>query len=260
MALLLAATVPASSPPTPQQYEASQIAQSGSLGLMLYTLDRAAWVTTDALLRKMPRERLTGAGGYVVELGETMALHVTYFRGTAANARAIYGADVVDGKVVRDELLADVPLTSRQTALAQAREVALAAVAAKGEAPCTPSPFNTVVMPTSGDRPIPVYILSAQKEAKSYPMGGHHRVIVGTDGAVLSSRPFSVACLNMEVPKLPKGSRPVGLFVNHLLDPVPTEIHVFASYTLGMPLFVGTQDKRLWQVMGKQIAAVPRKE
>ena len=50
------------------------------------------------------------------------------------------------------------------------------------------------------------------------------------------------------------GATPAGLVVNHLLDPVPTEIHVFASYSLQMPLFVATRDKRLWRVEGAAIS------
>ncbi len=41
--------------------------------------------------------------------------------------------------------------------------------------------------------------------------------------------------------------------VTHLLDPVPTEIHVFASYNLRMPVFVATADKRVWKVQGSDI-------
>jgi hypothetical protein len=41
--------------------------------------------------------------------------------------------------------------------------------------------------------------------------------------------------------------------VNRLLDPVPTEIHVFASYSLRMPVFVATPEKRVWEVQGSKI-------
>jgi hypothetical protein len=57
----------------------------------------------------------------------------------------------------------------------------------------------------------------------------------------------------MKVPKLPAGATPVGFMINNLLDPVPTELHVFASYSLGMPLYVATPDKRVWQVKRSDI-------
>jgi hypothetical protein len=36
--------------------------------------------------------------------------------------------------------------------------------------------------------------------------------------------------------------------VNHLLDPAPTEIHVFTSYSMRIPVFVSTRDARVWKV------------
>jgi hypothetical protein len=32
------------------------------------------------------------------------------------------------------------------------------------------------------------------------------------------------------------------LVVTHLLDPIPTEIHVFTALAAGLPVFVGTED------------------
>lgn len=78
-------------------------------------------------------------------------------------------------------------------------------------------------------------------------------MIVGPDGTVSGSRPYSVSCLNMARPNLPAGATPVGVMVNHLLDPAPTEIHVFTSYSMRMPLFVSTRDARTWKVEGAKI-------
>ncbi|WP_147276219.1 hypothetical protein [Sphingomonas aracearum] len=231
-----------------------RIAQSASLGRLLYTFDRAAWVSSDALTDTVPKDRLTGIGGYVVEPSDAQTLRVTYYRGSAAAAQAFFVAEVREGKVVRKELLATpVALTAAQVRLARAREVAADRARERSYKPCTPVPFNTVVLPSRDDGPVAVYLLSAQQDAKTYPMGGNYRVIVGPDGKVLASRPYSVSCLNLTVPQLPAGAKPVGFMVNHLLDPVPTELHVLASYHLRMPVFVTTPDKRSWQVQGSSI-------
>jgi hypothetical protein len=38
------------------------------------------------------------------------------------------------------------------------------------------------------------------------------------------------------------------MFITHLLDPVPTEIHVFTAFGSGLPLYVGVRDGRLYSV------------
>ena len=231
-----------------------RIAQASGIGSMLYAYDRAAWVSSDALTAAIPKEQLAALGGYVVEPVEPHILRVTYYRGAVADAQAFFIADVRDGKVIRQDVLANpIPLTAAQTMLARARDVAAQHAQARAYKPCTPLPFNTVVLPSRGARPVAVYLLSAQQDADTYPVGGHYRVIVGPDDKALGSRPYSVSCLNMARPTLPAGATPVGVMVNHLLDPAPTEIHVFTSYAMRMPLFVSTRNARVWKVEDAKI-------
>ncbi|WP_242149266.1 hypothetical protein [Sphingomonas sp. BAUL-RG-20F-R05-02] len=237
-----------------------RIAQSSSVGQILYAFDRAAWVSTDALRATAPKQQLTGSGGYIVEPIDAQTLHVTYYHGDTAHAQAFFVADVRNGKVEQKTLLDQpVALTPRQLTLAKARDIAAQRAKERAYKPCTPSPFNTVVLPSRSGGPIAVYLLSAQQDAGTYPLGGNFRVIIGPDGQVLASRPYSVGCINMTAPKLPAGAKPVGFVVNDLLDPVPTEIHVFASYSMHMPIFVTTPDHRLWKVQGAAITPADRK-
>jgi hypothetical protein len=47
------------------------------------------------------------------------------------------------------------------------------------------------------------------------------------------------------------------MVVTHLLDPVPTEIHMFTSLTSGLPLFVGIGDPpRMYEVSNRGIRLV----
>ena len=254
----IAPPVPGTVPSGPSDEQ--RIVEAGNIGRLIYTYDRAAWVSSDALTATIPKEQLTGIGGYVVEPSDAEALRVTYYRGSATAAKAFFVADVREGKVVGKELLAtSAALTANQMLLARAREAAAVRSRERSYKPCTPLPFNTVVIPSRNGGPVAVYLLSAQQDAGTYPMGGNYRVIVAPNGAVLASRPYSVSCLNLTVPKLPSGAKPVGFMVSHLLDPVPTEIHVFASYNLRMPLFVATSDKRVWEVKGSKIALSPAK-
>ena len=265
--MLLAVPQAQAAPPTTPTTPAAPAAPAGDarrldqvawLGRMLYTFDRAAWVSTDALLAKVSKDKLAGVGGYVVEPGEGEVLHVTYYMGTGDAARAFFVADVRGGKVTASTMLAaPTPLTPAQAMLARARDVAAKAAVERGYKPCTSAPFNTVVLPLGKDGPTAVYLLTPQKDAQHYPIGGHFRVVVGPDGAVLAKRPYSVSCLSVPLAKLPKGAAPVALTVNYLLEPTPSELHVFASYNLGLPLVVATSDNSVWQVAGSRITKVP---
>lgn len=243
---------------TPSQADA--IAAASRTGALLYALDRATWVGSDAAVEAFGRERLAGVGGYVVEPGDKDRLLVTFFRGEGATARAFFRATVQGGQVVaRDKLAVPAQLTGPQAALAAARTLAGAEAVRRGYAPCTAAPFNTVTVPplAPGD-PIEVYLLSAQLSTDSWPLGGHYRVTV-QDGTVRSARPFSRSCLDMTLPRLPSGAKPAGLFVNHVLDAIPTEIHVFTSYAARLPLFVAIRGERVWAVTGARITPTAMK-
>ena len=235
------------------------VAQAGLIGGLLFTLDRAAWVSSDALMASVPKDQMQAGGGYVVEAVDQRTLRATYYRGEGEAARAFFVADVQAGKVVSRQRLAElVALTPHQLLLARARAIAADYARQNSLAPCTASPFNTVLMPSRNNGPIAVYLLSAQVDNASYPVGGHYRVVVSPEGKVLSSRAYSKSCINMGLPKRSSGKAPAGLVVSHLLDPVPTEMHVFASFSLQLPLYVITPDKRLWKVKGRDITVVPQ--
>ena len=54
-------------------------------------------------------------------------------------------------------------------------------------------------------------------------------------------------------------SQPAPVAVTHLLDPLPTEIHVFLSIWTGHPLVVVAGDpQRLFAVTPDRIAEIPR--
>jgi hypothetical protein len=82
-------------------------------------------------------------------------------------------------------------------------------------------------------------------------MGGAYRVETDWRGSrVLSKRAFSKACIPM-----PTGPDAASVVVTHLLDPHPTEIHVFLSLLSSQPIFVGTIENRLlWVVKAGDIA------
>lgn len=113
---------------------------------------------------------------------------------------------------------------------------------------CVDKPFNTVVLPpASPEAPISVYFLTPQTEVASVPAGRDYRVDVSADDKTGPVRAFTNSCIS--VPSDRAANKPEALVLTHLLDPTPTEIHVFTMLAAGLPLYVSTtQNKRLWVV------------
>jgi hypothetical protein len=59
-----APALPGAAPPLPSAEQ--RVAQSASIGRLLYLFDRAAWTSTDAVTATVAKDQLTGVGGYVV--------------------------------------------------------------------------------------------------------------------------------------------------------------------------------------------------
>ncbi len=254
-AALIAASAPAQPAPSPAVEEAARLRSVGERGKLLFDLDRAAWVAADDLLKKVRDPAAAGVQGYVVE-PDGAGFAVTFFGGEAGRQAGIYVARIADGRVISGQMIPAaerIVLTPRQIRFAAARSAASRAIQ---ERACTGRPYNVaLVPPPSLDAPIDVYLTSPQTETAVYPFGGHFLVTVGADGRVLSQRKFTNSCMNMRIPRASKRSgTPAAAVVSHLLDPVPTEIHVFLSLTMGKPVYVMTSDpQRLWAVEGTAI-------
>lgn len=129
---------------------------------------------------------------------------------------------------------------------------------ASGKARCANSPFNVVVLPQEAGQPTLVYLLTPMETAGEYPFGGHYRIDVDPDGTVTSERAFTMTCLNIGAPPAGAGAGAMAV-VSHVLDPTPTEIHVFMSLWMGQPVGVVTSPKEVWSINGDQIELVQMK-
>jgi hypothetical protein len=82
--------------------------------------------------------------------------------------------------------------------------------------------------------------------------GGHFRYDFSLDGKLLEAqRAFTRSCFNIDAPDEKKG-KPVAFMLTHLLDPTPTEIHVFLSRLHGQTVYVMTE-AGTWSVDGGTI-------
>lgn len=229
-------------------------------GDLIYALDQAAWVSTDAMLAQIPNPRSVGVSGWIVE-GTVNPFHVTYYRADPERPTAVFTAEVVNNRVISTHLLGsgeDNRLTPIEVRMIRAREVA----GQQKTQLCTSGAKNAVVLPpVTVNEPVSVYVLTSQVKTGEYPAGGHYEFDIDADGKVISSRTFTRACLNLTQAPLAKGQKPVAVFITHLLDTTPTEIHVFLSRWMGLPVVVATPSSlpaapgppRMWVVDGDQI-------
>jgi hypothetical protein len=256
---LIAAAVPATAhaQDKPAKLSAEQRAATDlalARGRLIYAYDQAAWHGTDAMVAKIKEpEKLLG--GWIVD-GPASSPTLIFFDKDAADPHAVYIAEFRDNKLTADRVLD--PASPERT-LSPERKAMIAALqkgkqawrAAKPVYCADRSPNSVVLPPERPGGPHLVYILTPQVENLAYPLGGHFRIEIGADGRAGASRGFTKSCITM---KAEPDMKATSLFITHLLDPVPTEIHVFTSLTAGMPVGVGTTaNDMLWWVTGSGI-------
>ncbi len=235
---------------TPVAAQDSVVEHIAARGKVMYLYDRAAWLTTDDMLVRLPQARHSELGGWIVT-PVLAGAHVDYFgKNTAAN-RVIYAADLIDGTVANARVYPAgggptlAPLALR---MLRARQAATAELGRHSAwRPCTSAPFNTIVLPPQANGSVAVYFLTPQTVANSLPFGGHFKVEVTADDKAGESRAFTRSCINLAKPQNQKDA-PVAMFLTHLMDQHPTEIHVFEQLYAGIPLVVATGPKQMWKI------------
>lgn len=254
---LVLALAPIAALADPTAAELSAASEAEARGAEIYAYDQAAWHSTDQLLvdlkkRKSSMEQVSreGMAGYVVEPAGTGLLLATYYGVKDGKTVAMARYWVRGSKVERGGFLKqgdDPALSPMALLLVETRRKTIDAAIADKVFICTKGQPNTVVLPPRADGSIPAYLLSASVQTGRFPAGGHYRYVFGGDGTLLSSRAFTKACVDVDTAGLPKKAE--GFGVSHMLDPQPTEIHVFVSYNVPVKLFVITDANRsLWLV------------
>lgn len=219
------------------------VQQAVNLGWLVYSYDQAAWHGTDAMLEDVPDARTRGIAGWIVNDIED-GWETVFFRPAGSGYEAVW-ASVYDGrKVIRRTTYA---AGERQFVPS---EVALveASLLVRGQKVdrCSAKPFNTVVIPTGKpDGGLYAYLLVPQETTNVVPLGGHYRFEI-VDGKIAGQRQFTKSCIALPLEQ--DGKRPNSLFITHLLDQTPTEIHVFSVFAAELPMFVGTGQDRIWAV------------
>ena len=221
-----------------------------SRGWLMYAYDQAAWHGTDDMAAKMP-DFASKAEGWIVD-GPANATHLIFYSKDSDNPKAVYVADFRDLKLISSKVLGpsdDATLTPAQLGLIKARRRAKTALFDAKVGFCAKAAPNSIVLPPERPGgPYLVYFMTPQTSNATVPIGGHFLFEVAADGTVSSPRPFSKSCLELPVRKTGETDADMA-FVTSLLDPVPTEIHVFTMISMHLPLVVATtQNKLLWSL------------
>jgi len=234
--------------------EVSRIERTEDLGRRIYLHDVYAAQATALLLAHGVDLADVSARGWITE-GRENGCTVTFVGGDPEQWQSVCVVTFAE-RTEPNIILVDRDLSETQAAMFNARQLALENV----EKSCSDA-YNTVVIPRVDGPGWLAYALAATNDPNLIIVGGHYRVTASADGrTVLERRGFTKDCLVLSKrPKdLPPGVEATAYTLGHILDDIPTEVHVFLSLLYGKPLYVMTADRRLWSVEGGKITMLKR--
>lgn len=222
------------------------------VGSLMFEHDRAAYRVTDALAALGKLEDAKFQGWITEPTDEGI---VVTFVGIHDDGRVLghhrgvlHGVEMTVGAIESYE--EPIELNTEQASRFRARQ---AAVAAEFVA-CSDS-YNTVVLPNEQDGKATwlVYMVPASTDPEVTLIGGFHRFRVdAASGEILEQRAFTNSCLRVQ-----SAENVEALTLTHLLDPIPTEVHVFIVHALQKPMYLmTTQNRRIWFIGDKDIQLV----
>lgn len=235
----------------PPDQETAALKAAETTGLIIYRHDHAAAVATDAAFLLPQFKKDARVRGWITEEQPDRILVTFIDQSPAALYRVSVSRDGIAGPA--NALETPATLTPFEAGAANARAAAMAS-----EFQSCSERYNTVVLPLPrSDAPENswvVYLIPGTKKANVVPLGGMYRLEINGSN-VISMRGFTRSCISLQ-----NDSEAVALMVSHLLDPIPTEAHVFWSTWAKKPLYISTPPNgTVWAVEGGEIRLVKRK-
>ncbi len=236
-------TAPTATAGAPAGGTEAQLRAAEALGERLLRLDRAAWVGSDMLMAAQRGRGDARVTGWITVERENR-IDVVFVDATPS---ALYRVSVdAEGRPAGPVDVAPAPLSPADVAQAQARAVALANVP-----PSCSGFYNPVLVPGEAEGDWIVYVIPGTQDAGILPVGGAWRFDV-RDGQIVSRRAFTNGCIALDNHGEDSNR---AFIVSHVLDQIPTEIHVFWSLWSGKPIFV-TTGSGIWAIEQGKIRAV----
>jgi len=248
-------------PPQPlSRAEIAELAADVERGRLIASIARAGQIATQDMLVRVPDPGAAGISGWIA-MPEGNGTTVTFYAEGADGAApaAVYRSSVLGGRVVSHQVFLTgtrPPLGPIEARMAAARR----ATDGLDHQPCGGQDFNVfVVPPTTPSGPIDVYQFSAQSQRGHYPLGGHYKTTVASDGSVSATHGLAAVCADTAVADTPAGSPAAPIRIAPIADALPNELHVFLTMWTGHPLIVTAGDPaRNFAVGSDRIAEMPR--
>jgi hypothetical protein len=235
--------------------EIAAVERTAERGRLLVAIARAGFIASQDMLTRLSDPAGAGITGWIAE-PQGNGLDVTFYAAGESGPVAVYRASVLGTRVVSREIFlgADRPaLSPLQARMAAAR----AATDPIEHTLCSERPFDVLVMPPAApDGSIDVYQITPPSRGRLL-LGGHFRSTVAPGNTISETRGFAATCTEIDIPPAAAGTRPAPIGVTHLLDPAPTELHLYLAQIAGRPLLVATgEPQRVWLVTPDRIAEV----
>lgn len=226
-------------------------------GTMLYLFDQAAWHSSDILVEKAGDPgKLPLAGRVVVPVRD--GLEAIYYGKNAKGRFIILSAQMRNGKFEDIQFIGDgsgPPLSAEANRFADILEKWMSGeLGGEKHWFCNKANPNFVLLPGSKQDHFSLYLMTPQIDRNVFPFGGHHRIDIA-NGEIASERTFSKSCLDFDMSNAPT-QEPM-MFVNHLLDALPTEVHVFTALAAQVPVVVMTAaNDKSWLIQPRKTSVV----
>jgi hypothetical protein len=229
--------------------EVQLIKEAEEIGRMIYEKDKFAAWATDLMFERVPNPNGGGIRGWITckRGADYVVLFVSPLGDELMSPYQVVFKGQRHPQFIHKKRL----LSEEEAAMFRARRHFMDII----KEPCSEK-YNTVVLPIKNEDGWLVYALAATTNPQTIVVGGHYRATISNNGNdILSQRGFTKSCLNLSTDPsdMPSGAEPAAYTVSHLLDDVPTEIHVFLSLVYRKPFYVITRDDRLWRIEGDTI-------
>ena len=231
--------------------QSAAVQQAVAVGIRLYQHDQAAWHSTDAMLADLPATVRTTVHGWVTEEID-QGIRVSFL--TDGQPRVVYQALYRNAAVVSKGQV-DLPLTELQERLNAARLLAIHS----SYMPCSAN-YNSVALPratpSADGSDVDVYLMPGTTDPNAALFGGFYRVAVDTRaGLVRDVHAFTNSCIALSLQSPNAAERTAALAISQIIGDTPTEVHVFQSFTMRLPVFVATRSGT-WEVAGADVHLV----
>lgn len=242
----------AASDDTVPEHQRKAIAVAETIGRLVYLHDKAAWLSTDALLAASAFQSPPGKmKGWVTGQVEEGRIGIAYLADVNGEIVAFARADTWPGT----ERVADArglqptePLTPAEHRLYTAIQLAQSA---DGVLNCSSHPLNVVAFEDPQRKDTTLVFLMSPWSNEGAPLGGFEMLRIDADGNTILERFAQTrGCLVMTNADLAQAS---ALTLTHVTSPAPTAFHVFLSLQYGKPVYVSTSEG-MWVVQNGFIA------